>query len=248
MIADLLRHRPAVIATPGSTAAALAAKAATSSVPIVFSVGEDPVRLGLVARLARTGGNATGVNFFTAELSAKRLGLLRELVPQAIRVAFLVNPTNTANAESTLKDIQAASSAVGLTLQVLRAATRQEIDAAFVSVARERSDALVVAGDGFFNSRRVQLSLLAARHGVPATYALRDYPEVGGLMSYGTSFPEIYRQVGSYVGRILKGAKPAELPVLQPTKFELVINLQAASVLGLDVPPTLLARADEVIE
>jgi putative ABC transport system substrate-binding protein len=170
------------------------------------------------------------------------------LVPQAIRVAFLVNPTNTANAESTLKDIQAASSAVGLTLQVLRAATRQEIDAAFVSVARERSDALVVAGDGFFNSRRVQLSLLAARHGVPATYALRDYPEVGGLMSYGTSFPEIYRQVGSYVGRILKGAKPAELPVLQPTKFELVINLQAASVLGLDVPPTLLARADEVIE
>jgi putative ABC transport system substrate-binding protein len=214
----------------------------------VFSVGEDPVRLGLVASLARPAGNATGINFFTAELSAKRLGLLREMVPRAARVAFLVNPTNTANAESNLKDVEAASSAVGLSLQVLRAATRQEIDTAFATLVRDRSDALLVAGDGFFNSRRVQLSMLAVRHGVPATYALRDYPEVGGLMSYGTSFPEIYRQVGSYVGRILKGAKPAELPVLQPTKFELVINLQAAGMLGLEVPPTLLARADEVIE
>jgi putative ABC transport system substrate-binding protein len=248
LVADLLRHRPAVLATPGSTAAALAAKAATSAVPIVFSVGEDPVRLGLVASLARPAGNATGINFFTAELSAKRLGLLREMVPRAARVAFLVNPTNTANAESNLKDVEAASSAVGLSLQVLRAATRQEMDTAFATLVRERSDALLVAGDGFFNSRRVQLSMLAVRYGIPATYALRDYPEVGGLMSYGTSFPEIYRQVGSYVGRILKGAKPAELPVLQPTKFELVINLQAAAMLGLEVPPTLLARADEVIE
>jgi putative tryptophan/tyrosine transport system substrate-binding protein len=233
---------------PGSTAAALAAKAAAKTVPIVFGVGQDPVKLGLVASFSRPGGNATGVNFFTAELAAKRLGLLREMVPRTGRVAMLVNPHNAANAEENLREVRAAGQDIGLAIQVLNASTRSEIDASFATMVREHATALLVSGDGFFNSRRVQLVLLAARHGIPAIYSLRDYPEAGGLMSYGTNFPDIYRQVGVYVGRILKGVKPAELPVLQPTKFELVINTQAASLIGLNVPANLLARADEVIE
>jgi ABC-type uncharacterized transport system substrate-binding protein len=246
--ADLVHRQVTVIATPGSSAAALAVKAATTAIPIVFAVGEDPVRLGLVASLARPGGNATGINFFTAELGAKRLGLLREMVPHAARVAVLLNPANTATAEATLRDVQAASGAIGLPIRVLNASSRPEIDAAFATLEREQAEALFVSGDGFFASRRVHLAMLAVRHSVPAIYSLRDYPEVGGLMSYGPSLPDVYRQVGVYTGRILKGAKPADLPVLQPTKFDLVVNMQTAKLLGLEVPPTLLARADEVIE
>ena len=248
LVADLIRRKVSVIATGASGPAAFAAKAATSSIPIVFGVGEDPVRLGLVASLARPGGNVTGVNFFTAEVAAKRLGLLRELAPRTTRVAVLVNPTNAASAESTARDVRAAAPALGLQVQMLNAATVREIDAAYASLVRERADALVVAGDGFFDSRRVQLAMLAVRHAIPATYSVRDYPEAGGLISYGTSFADTFRQIGIYCGRLLKGAKPADLPVLQSTKFELVVNMQAARMLGIDVPPMLLARADEVIE
>jgi ABC-type uncharacterized transport system substrate-binding protein len=248
MVADLLRRGAAVIATPGSTAAAIAAKASTKAVPIVFGVGEDPVKLGLVASFSQPGGNATGVNFFTVELAAKRLGLLREMVRGTDRVAILVNPRNAANAEANLREVRAAGHDVGLPIQVLNASTRSEIDASFATMVREHATALLVSGDGFFNSRRVQIVMLAAHNGIPAIYSLRDYPEAGGLMSYGTSFPDIYRQVGVYVGRILKGVKPADLPVLQPTKFDLVINTHAASLIGIEVPPALLARADEVIE
>ena len=236
LVADLLRRGAAVIATPGSTAAALAAKAATTTIPIVFAVGEDPVKLGLVASFSRPGGNATGINFFTVELAAKRLGLLRDMVPGTDRVAILVNPRNAANAEANLREVRAAGQDIGLQIQVLNASTRSEINASFATLVREHATALLVSGDGFFNSRRVQLVMLAARNGIPAIYAVRDYPEAGGLMSYGTSFPDIHRQVGVYVGRILKGVKPAELPVLQPTKLELVINTQAASLIGLNVP------------
>jgi len=248
LVADLIRRKVSVIATGASGPAAFAAKAATSSIPIVFGVGEDPVRLGLVASLARPGGNVTGVNFFTAEVAAKRLGLLRELAPRTTRVAVLVNPTNAASAESTARDVRAAAPALGLQVQMLNAATVREIDNAYASLVHERADALVVAGDGFFNSRRVQLAMLAVRHAIPATYSVRDYPEAGGLISYGTSFADTFRQIGIYCGRILKGATPADLPVLQSTKFELVVNMQAARMLGIDVPPMLLARADEVIE
>ena len=248
LVADLIRRKVSVIATGASGPAAFAAKAATSSMPIVFGVGEDPVRLGLVASLARPGGNVTGVNFFTAEVAAKRLGLLRELAPRTTRVAVLVNPANAASAESTARDVRAAAPALGLQVQMLNAATVREIDTAYASLVRERADALVVAGDGFFNSRRVQLAMLAVRHAIPATYSVRDYPEAGGLISYGTSFADTFRQIGIYCGRILKGATPADLPVLQSTKFELVVNMQAARMLGIDVPPMLLARADEVIE
>ena len=248
LVADLIRRKVSVIATGASGPAAFAAKAATSSIPIVFGVGEDPVRLGLVASLARPGGNVTGVNFFTAEVAAKRLGLLRELAPRTTRVAVLVNPANAASAESTARDVRAAAPALGLQVQMLNATTVREIDTAYASLVRERADALVVAGDGFFNSRRVQLAMLAVRHAIPATYSVRDYPEAGGLISYGTSFADTFRQIGIYCGRILKGATPADLPVLQSTKFELVVNMQAARMLGIDVPPMLLARADEVIE
>jgi putative ABC transport system substrate-binding protein len=248
LVADLIRRKVSVIATGASGPAAFAAKAATSSIPIVFGVGEDPVGLGLVASLARPGGNVTGVNFFTAEVAAKRLGLLRELAPRTTRVAVLVNPTNAASAESTARDVRAAAPALGLQVQMLNAATVREIDTAYASLVRERADALVVAGDGFFNSRRVQLAMLAVRHAIPATYSVRDYPEAGGLISYGTSFADTFRQIGIYCGRILKGAKPADLPVLQSTKFELVVNMQAARMLGIEVPPMLLAGADEVIE
>jgi len=246
LAAELVRRQVSVIAV-FSPAAALAAKAATASIPIVFAVSEDPVRLGLVASLARPGGNATGINFFTGELTAKRLELLRELVPGAVRVAVLVNPADTTSTESTMRDVDAAARAIGLQIEVLRASTSGEINAAFAAVAHARPDVLFVGSDSFFNSRRVQLALLAA-HAVPATYAQREFVEAGGLMSYGPNQADTYRQVGTYVGRILKGAKPADLPVVQASKFELVINAQTARMLGLTVPDKLLVAADEVIE
>ena len=248
LAAELVRRRVAVIVTIGGAGPAFAAKAATTTIPIVFLVAEDPVRLGLVASLARPGGNATGINFFNAELVAKRLELLRALVPAATRVAVLVNPANARTTDTTLRDVEPAAGAMGLQIQIVRASTSGEIDAVFVTLAQERPDALFVGGDAFFASRRVQLAHLATLHKVPAIYASREHAEAGGLMSYATSFLDTYRQVGVYVGRILKGAKPADLPVVQAAKFELVINLQIARMLGLTVPPTLLATADEVIE
>jgi putative ABC transport system substrate-binding protein len=244
LMADLVRRRVAVIATPGSNPASLAAKAATTTIPIVFGVGEDPVKLGLVASIARPGGNATGINFFGQEVAAKRLGLLHELVPKAVRIAVLVNPANARTAEASLE----AARATGLQMQLLNASTSQEIEAAFATLARDRADALLVAGDAFFSSRRVQFATLTARHAIPAIYSLRSYVEVGGLMSYGTEDLDRFRQVGIYIGQILKGTKPADLPVMQSTKFEFVINLVTARALGLEVPPGLSARADEVIE
>jgi putative ABC transport system substrate-binding protein len=248
LAAELVRRQVSVIVTSGSPVATNAAKAATSVIPIIFAIGSDPVKLGFVSNLARPDSNMTGVNFFVTELAAKRLSLLRELLPAAARVAVLVNPTNPMTAESTVKDVQTAADGIGLQVHVVNASTIREIDAAFASLVRERADALFVAGDGFFNSRRVQLAMLAVRHSIPATFATREYAEAGGLMSYGTSWADTDRQVGIYAGRILKGAKPADLPVVQSSKFEFVINLQAARMVGLEVPPTLLARADEVIE
>jgi putative tryptophan/tyrosine transport system substrate-binding protein len=247
LAADLVRRQVDIIATGGGIAPASAAKAATATIPIVFAVPVDPVSIGLVESLAHPGGNMTGVNFFTTELAAKQLQLLHELVPNVARVAVLVNPNNP-NAELTVKDAQAAGSAMGLEIQVFNASTSREIDAAFASIARAQSDSLFVAGDAFFLSRRVQLAGFALRNAIPAVYSLRDFTEVGGLMNYGVKIADAYRQVGEYVGRILKGDRPANLPVVQSTKFELVINAQTARMLGLTVPPTLLARADEVIE
>jgi ABC-type uncharacterized transport system substrate-binding protein len=237
----------AVIATPAGNYAAQVAKAATTAIPIVFGVSEDPVKLGLVASLARPGGNLTGINFFATELTAKRLALLHELVPKAVRIAVLVNPANPAT-ESAIREIPEAARAMGLQIQVLKASTRSEIEAAFATLARNRADALYVAGDVFFTSRRVQFATLAASHRIPASYPSREAVEAGGLMSYATDRVDMWRQVGTYTGQILKGAKPADLPVLQSTKFEFVINLQTARALGLEVPPTLIARADEAIE
>jgi putative tryptophan/tyrosine transport system substrate-binding protein len=248
IMADLIRRRVAIIATPSSNPASLAAKAATNTIPIVFGVGEDPVKLGLVASLARPGGNATGVNFFTTELVAKRLGLLHDLVPKAVRIAVLVNPANATTAETTLRDVTEAARAIGLQTQVLNATTRREIEAAFATLVRDRADALYISPDQFFGTRRVQFATLAMRHVIPTLYSNRQYPEVGGLMSYGTDIADRFRQVGLMTGQILKGAKPADLPVLQSTKFEFVINLQTARALGLDVPPQLLASVDEVID
>jgi putative ABC transport system substrate-binding protein len=248
LVADMVRRRVAVIAVPASTMAALAAKAATATIPIVFAVGEDPVKLGLVASLARPGGNATGINSFTREVTAKRLGLLHELVPKGGRVALLVNPANAGSAETTSRDLQEAARAIALQIQILNATTIGEIDAAFATFARERPDALFVAPDSLFASRHVQFVILTARNNIPASFPDRDFVAAGGLMSYGTDFADTYHQVGVYTGRILKGAKPADLPVVQSTKFELVINLQMARSLGIDVPPNLLAIADEVIE
>jgi putative tryptophan/tyrosine transport system substrate-binding protein len=248
LAAELVRRQVTVIAAAGGSPSALAAKAATSTIPIVFTVSEDPVRLGLVTSLARPSGNVTGINIFSGELVAKRLDLLRELVPRATRVGVLVNPTNVANTTTTLKDVEAAARAIGLQIQVLNASTSSEINAVFATLVRERLDALLVGNDAFLNSRRMHLALLATRHAVPAIYASRDYVDAGGLMSYGTSFSDTYRQFGVYLGRILKGAKPADLPVVQPSKFELVINHLTAGMLGLTVPPTLLSVADEVIE
>jgi putative ABC transport system substrate-binding protein len=245
---ELVRRQVAVIATLGTTNSALAAKAATTTIPIVFAVGEDPVRLGLVVSLARPAGNLTGINFFNSELTAKRLELLHELVPTATRVAVLINPTEAANAETTVRDVQSAAHAIGLQIQVHNASTSREIEAVFATFGHARPDALFVVGDALFNSRRVQLVHLATRYGIPATFGSRVYPEVGGLMSYGTNIMDAFRQAGVYTGRILKGAKPAELPVVQSTKFELIINHPTARMLGITVPDKLLARADEVIE
>jgi ABC-type uncharacterized transport system substrate-binding protein len=247
MAGELVHNQVAVIAAANSPAA-LAAKAATTTIPIVFIAPEDPVGLGLVASLARPGGNLSGINLLSGELAAKRLELLRQLVPGAARVAVLVNQANVASTETTVRDVEVAARAIGLQIRVLKASTSHEIDAAFATLARERSDTLFVGNDPFFTSRRVQLAILAAHHSIPSTYGTREIAEVGGLMSYGANIPDGWRQAGAYVGRILKGAKPADLPVVQSTKFELVINLRTARMLGLTVPPTLLATADEVIE
>jgi putative ABC transport system substrate-binding protein len=247
LVTELIRRQVAVIVATGGSVPALAAKAGTTTIPIVFTIPEDPVRLGLVASLARPGGNATGINFFSNELIAKRLELLRELVLAARHVAVLLDPAD-ANAETLVRDVDTAARTLGLQIQFLKVSTSQDIDATFATFARERPDAVFISGGPLFVSRRVQLVLLAARHSVPASYGSREYAEIGGLMSYGTSLTDAYRQVGVYAGRILKGAKPADLPVMQATKFELVINHAAARVLGLTVPPSLLARADEVIE
>jgi putative ABC transport system substrate-binding protein len=246
LAADLVRSKVAVIAAAAQPST-FAAKAATATIPVVFILTDDPVRLGLVASLARPGGNLTGVNFLNVELTAKRLELLHALVPGAVRIAVLVNPANP-NAKTTSRDAEAAARAMGLQVQIHNAGTVGEIDAAFAAFVRDRPDALFVGTDPFFRAQRLQLALLAAQHRVPATYAFRDYAEAGGLMSYGASLSEAHRQVGDYCGRILKGAKPADLPVVQASKFELVINLQSARMLGLTVPPSLLAVADEAIE
>jgi len=247
LAAELVRRRVAVIVvTTGG--AATSAKAATATIPIVFLVAEDPVKLGLVASLARPGGNATGVNFFAYEVAAKQLGLLRELVPKAVRIGVLINPRTAISAETTLQAVQEAARALRLEVQVLKAASPAEIDYAFAALARERPDALFIQGDGFYSSRRVQLATLAMRERMPASNVSREMAEAGLLMSYGTNIADMFRQVGVYSGSILKGVKPTDLPVMQSTKFEFVLNLQTARALNLEVPPMLLARADEVIE
>ena len=246
LVADLVRSQVSVIAIPGTTAAALAAKAATATIPIVFGTGDDPVKLGLVASLNHPGGNATGVSMFGSELVAKRLQLLRDLAPAAKRVAVLVNPTDKTNNEPVLRDLETA--AIGLQILPFEAPTGREIDAAFERLVSAKAEALFLAPTALFSARRVQVAILAARYQLPATFSSRNFVEAGGLMSYGTNQPGSYRQVALYVGRILKGAKPAELPVLQPANFELSINLNTARALRIQVPPTLLAIADEVIE
>jgi putative ABC transport system substrate-binding protein len=246
LAADLVRRRVAVIAASG-TPPTFAAQAATKTIPVVFLVGDDPVRLNLVTSLSRPGGNMTGINVLNSEVTGKRLELLRELVPRLVRIAVLVNPAD-ANTETQLKGVNAAAGAMGLQIQVFNADTSAEIDAAFETMGRERPDAVLVATSGFLNGRRVQLAHLATFHRLPATYPLRDYAEAGGLMSYGSNIVNGFHQVGLYTGRILKGAKPADLPVVQANKFELVINAQTARMLGLAVPDRLLAVADEVIE
>jgi putative ABC transport system substrate-binding protein len=248
LAAELARRQVAVIVALGGTAPAIAAKALNTTIPVVFGVPEDPVKLGLVTSLARPGGNLTGINFFVGELLAKRLELLRELVPAAARVAVFVNPANPARAELAVKEAESAGRAMGLQIQVLSVSTSSEINAAFATLGRDRPDALLVSPDPFFVARRIQLANLAARHAIPTSYSVRDQVEAGGLMSYGTNVSDAYRQVGIYTGRVLKGAKPADLPVVQSTKFELVINVSTARMLGLTVPQALLAIADEVIE
>jgi putative tryptophan/tyrosine transport system substrate-binding protein len=248
MAADLVRRQVAVIVTSGGTVPTIAAKAATTTIPIVFAIPEDPVKLGIIASLARPGGNLTGVNFFFGELVPKRLELLRELMPAMTRVAVFVNPANPARAELHAKEAETAGRAMGLQIQVFQAGTSGEIDAAFATFARERPDALFFSPDPFFTVRRVQLATLAARHAIPSAFSAREPVDVGGLISYGPNINDAYRQTGVYTGRILKGAKPGDLPVLQSTKFDLVINARTAQMLGLTVPPSLLAIADEVIE
>jgi putative ABC transport system substrate-binding protein len=248
VMADLVRRRVAVIATPGGNYAAQAAKAATTTIPIVFGVGDDPVKLGLVASLARPGGNATGHNFLLVEVGAKRLELLHALVPKAVRFAMLVNPENVPIAARTLREVPEAARAIGLQMQILNASTENEIEAAFATLVHDRIDALFVTPDAYFVSQRDQLVTLAARYRIPAAYATREEVEAGGLMSYGTDYQESWRQVGIYTGQILKGAKPADLPVLQSAKFEFVINLKTAKALGIEVSNSIQLRADEVIE
>jgi putative ABC transport system substrate-binding protein len=244
---ELVRGQIAVIVA-GGNAAALAAKAATTTIPLVFIVGEDPVQLGLVTSLARPSGNATGINFLSGELAAKRLELMRELVPALSRIAVLVNPTDASATQSTMRDVETAARAMGVQIQVLNASTSREIHAAFETIARERPDALFLGGDPFFTARRVQLATRAARHAIPLSSQAREITEAGGLMSYGANIAGAFRQAGIYVGSILKGAKPTDLPVVQSSVFELVINVETAQLLGLTVPPSLLSRADEVIE
>ena len=241
LMADLVRRRVAVIVTPSIATVALAAEAATATIPIVFGIGEDPVQRGLVANMARPGGNATGANFLATEVAAKRLRLLHDLLPKAVRVAVLVNPASASNTESTLREVQEAAPALGLNIEILNATTISEIDAAFAALARERPDALFVGPDGFFTSRRGQFATLTAVNKIPATYSNREYVAAGGLMSYGTDLTDVFHQVGAYTGNILKGAKPADLPVVQSTKLEFVLNLQTARALGLSVPPSLLS-------
>jgi putative tryptophan/tyrosine transport system substrate-binding protein len=244
--ADLVHRRVSVIAAT-STPAMLVAKAATSTIPIVFTTGADPVKLGFVASLNQPGGNATGVSFFTSEMGSKQVGLVRELIPAAAHVGLLVNPNFPATDAQT-RDVMTAASAIGFRIDVMQASDSREIEAGFGALVRNRADALLVGSDSFFVSRRLQIATLAARHAIPAVYPLRDFAEAGGLMSYGASQTEAYRQAGIYTGKILKGAKPADLPVMRSTKFELVINLPTARAIGLEIPPILLARADEVIE
>ena len=248
LAADLVARQVAVIVTPGGVVATLAAKSATTLVPIVFIVGEDPVRLGLVTSLSRPGGNLTGVNFLNTELTAKRLDLLREMLPTARRAAVLVNPVNVSNTETTLKDIEPAARAIGIQLQIFNASTAREIDDAFASLARTQPDALFVGLDPFFNGRRIQIVHLASHYRFPAAYGNRDFADAGGLMSYASSIADAYHQAGIYTARILKGAKPADLPVVQASKLNLVLNQQTARMLGIAIPGTLIARADEVIE
>jgi len=247
LAADLIRQRVAVIATPLSTQAALAAKAATTTIPIVFGTGGDPVALGLVTSFNRPGGNVTGISFMTAEMGAKLLGLLNELMPQAARFVALVNPTSSL-AEPFIKDLHQGARTLGLQAEVLYAGTDREIDAAFATLVQKRADALLIAPDALFTSRRAQLATLSLRHAVPSTHVIREFAEAGGLMSYGPNLANAYQQTGIYTGRILKGERPADIPVAQPIKFELVINLKTAKALGLEVPDKLLALADEVIE
>jgi putative ABC transport system substrate-binding protein len=247
MAADLVRRRVAVIVAPGNPATALAAKAATTTIPIVFRTGTDPVQTGLVASLSRPGGNLTGINTMSGELGAKQLGLLHELLAKAERYAALIS-SNDAGAASFVADIGSAAKIIGRDVEVLGASTNRDIDAAFATIVHKRIDALVIGPHGLFNNRRVQLVTLASRHAVPTIYSVPEFTEIGGLMSYGASAKDQFRQAGIYTGRILKGEKPADMPVLRATKFDFVINLQTARTLGLDIPPTLLARADEVIE
>jgi putative ABC transport system substrate-binding protein len=246
MANELVGRRVAVIAALGE-AATYAAKAATSTIPIVFNVDDDPVKLGLVTNMARPDGNLTGTNFFVAELTAKRLELLRQLVPTASRLAVLVNPTYPVS-KSTVRDVAAAAPGMGFQIRVFEASTSREIDAVFADLVGERHDALFVGGDPFYTSRRAQLVNLTSQHAIPATFGTREFTQAGGLMSYGAKIADAWRQVGAYAGKLLKGAKLLDLPVVQPTKFDFVINLKTAKALGLAVPPTLLATADEVIE
>jgi putative tryptophan/tyrosine transport system substrate-binding protein len=248
LAAELARRSVAVIVASGGPNVMSAAKQATATIPVVFLSGEDPVRAGLVASLARPGGNLTGINFFNREIASKQLEFLRELVPSAKRIAVLVNPTNARVTEGTLRDLEPAARAKGLQIQIVQASTSREIDGAFAAFARERPDALFIAADPFFASRRLQLSLLAMRHALPAVYSGREYAEVGGLITYGSDITDAYRRAGVYVGRIIKGAKPEDMPVEQAEKLELIVNVQSARALGISVPQSLLIAADEVIE
>lgn len=248
LCADLVARQVAAIVTPGGVVSTLAAKSATATIPIVFIVGEDPVRLGLVASLSKPGGNLTGINFLNTELTAKRLGLLREMLPAAKRAAVLVNPANASNTETTLRDIRPAASAVGIDVEIFTATTARQLDEAFAAIGRTRPDAAFIGLDPFFNGRRVQIDHLASHYRLPTAYGNRDFAEAGGLMSYASSIADAYRQAGVYTGRILKGAKAGDLPVVQASKLTLVLNNQTARMLGIAIPPSLLARADEVIE